>query len=117
ITFDPTPLSLSFTNKELMNMYKDEDNQEFFKKNNLSFTQFKNSPRNKIFKSKNLDNVEFVDLGEVRGTHWSNVFRQVLKLPGFPIEWGHNHVFPNRALAKTLMETYTIKVLLEGGQK
>ncbi|MDH5581807.1 MAG: hypothetical protein OEY33_07855, partial [Bdellovibrionales bacterium] len=119
IALDPTPLSLSFAEKELKKLYNDDKNQSFFKMNNISFEEFRDTPRNQLFKPTQFENAEFIDLGEVRGSHWSSVFRQVIKLPAIPIEWGHNHAFPHRSMAKALLETYSIKLLLEqkGGEK
>lgn len=119
IVFDPTPLGTSFTDKELKKIYAHENFQSFFKKNNLSFKDFRDKPRNELISAKDFEKAEFIDLGEVRGTHWSSVFRQVLKLPAIPIEWGHNHAFPHRSMAKAFIEVYSIKTLLEkdGGDK
>ncbi len=113
IVFDPTPLGQMFTDSELRKIYNNKDYESFFKKNNLSFLQFKNIPRNQLIRKDQFEKARFIDLGELRASHWSGVFRQVLKLPAIPIEWGHNHTFPHRLMGKSIIEIYAIKSLLE----
>lgn len=114
IVFDPTPLSYSFNDKELKEFYIDKKNWKFlFGNNRIPFEDLKNIPRNQFFKKESFKNAKFYDLGEARCSHWSCMFRQVLKLPNLPIEWGHNHAFPHRSMTKALIETYSIHLLLK----
>ena len=112
IVFDPTSLSYSFKKEEVASLFKDKANWKFLIKNKTNPQGLMETPRNQFFKKKDFVNASFYDLGEVRCSHWSCMFRQVLKLPMLPIEWGHNHSFPHRSMTKALMETYSLHLLL-----
>lgn len=105
---DHLPLKTSFNDKELESVYENEKFKPFFKENNISFKNFKSMPRRDLYKKRGVKGMHFVDLGEVRGTHWSCMFRQVLRIPGVPENNSHIHSFPHKSMFKALIETYTI---------
>lgn len=72
---------------------------------------FKTLPRNQLLTDYNrslgvtMKNLKFVDLGDVRGTHWDIAFRQVYK----PVPEGYyEHTFPRRAALTALLETIAL---------
>jgi len=107
-TFDPLPLSETYPQEVLAKAYETND---FYKKN-FTFEEFISIPRKDIFKKRGTENMDFVDLGEVRGTHWSTMFRQVARIPYVDENLGHVHSFPHKALFKSLIETYGIYKLI-----
>lgn len=105
---DHLPLKISFTDKELKKVYENKKFKSFFQKNNISFADFRSIPRKDLYKKRGVDGMHFIDLGEVRGTHWSCMFRQVLRIPGVPEHNSHIHSFPHKSMFKSIIETYTI---------
>jgi hypothetical protein len=106
--FDPLPLNRTNPEPVLLNAYQSND----FFKNNFTYEDFKSLPRKDIFRRKGLENMDFVDLGEVRGTHWSGFFRQVLKNPLVEGTPSHQHSFPHKSFMKSIIETYGIYKLI-----
>jgi pimeloyl-ACP methyl ester carboxylesterase len=106
--FDPLPLKDTYLKPVLQNAYQTND----FLKSNFSYENFISLPRKEIFQSKGLGEMDFVDLGEVRGTHWSCFFRQVVRLPTMDEKLSHVHSFPHKALLKSIIETYGIYKLI-----
>ncbi len=106
--FDPLPLNKSYTEEVLSKAYE----TNVFFKTNFTFDEFVSLPRKDIFTKRGMANMDFVDLGEVRGTHWSTMFRQVARFPGSDEKLGHIHSFPHKAMFKTIIETYGIYKLI-----
>lgn len=106
--FDPLPLNETYTPEVLTEAYK----KNYFFKENFSFEDFISKPRKEIFLKRGTENMFFIDLGEVRGTHWSTMFRQVVRLPGVDESLSHSHSFPHKAMFKTIIETYGIYKLI-----
>jgi hypothetical protein len=113
---DHIPLRASFSEKELKTVFHDPEIQPFLKKNNISFNDFISMPRKDLYKKRGIKGMHFVDLGEVRGTHWNTMFRQVMRIPGVPEHSSHIHSFPHKSMFKSLIETYTIYKILRGGE-
>lgn len=60
-----------------------------------------------------LTNINFLDLGEFRGTHWDIAFEQVYK-PINPYQEYYKHQFPRRALQASVIELLAIYKQLGG---
>jgi hypothetical protein len=106
--FDPLPLSESYPEEVLSKAYE----ENVFFKANFTFEEFISTPRKDIFKKRGTGDMDFIDLGEVRGTHWSTMFRQVARLPDSDEKLSHVHSFPHKAMFKALIETYGIYKLI-----
>ena len=75
-------------------------------------------PRKDLLKAlsnehQGLSNVNFVDIGEFRGTHWDVAFEQVYK-PANPQQEYYQHQFPRRALQASVIELLAIYKQLGG---
>lgn len=106
--FDPLPLKDTYLKPVLQNAYQSSD----FLKSNFSYEDFISLPRKEIFQKKDLGEMVFVDLGELRGTHWSCFFRQVVRIPTIDEKLSNVHSFPHKALLKSIIETYGIYKLI-----
>ncbi len=106
--FDPLPLKETYTEGFLNETYQKND----FLKQNFNYQDFISLPRKEIFKKKGLGDMDFIDLGEVRGTHWSTMFRQVVRFPNIDIKNSHLHSFPHKSMMKSIIETYGIYKLI-----
>lgn len=107
-TFDPLPLSETYPEEVLSKAYE----ENIFFKANFTFEEFISTPRKDIFKKRGTGDMDFIDLGEVRGTHWSTMFRQVARLPDSDEKLTHVHSFPHKAMFKALIETYGLYKLI-----
>ncbi|RLA63897.1 MAG: hypothetical protein DRQ88_01275 [Epsilonproteobacteria bacterium] len=113
---DHLPLKISFNDNELKDIYENNSFKVFFQKNKISFKRFRSMPRKDLYKMKGIKGMHFIDLGEVRGTHWSSIFRQVLRIPGVPEYSTHIHSFPHKSMFKSLIETYAIYQIIRDGE-
>ena len=101
---DNRNLLASFTADELKNLYEDPELSPFLKNAQISFEQWQNSKRNQLIPAKDLIGLKFLDLGEVRATHWSVAFHQVSPaLPPLTKEPYFNP-FPQKQLVTSLLE-------------
>ncbi|MCB0385162.1 MAG: hypothetical protein KDD43_07195, partial [Bdellovibrionales bacterium] len=72
------------------------------------------TPRNQLIAKQDLEGLNFVDLGEIRGSHWDISFNQVYKPPKNVKEY-YEHFFPRDAYYRSILETYAVYVQLGKG--
>jgi hypothetical protein len=113
---DHLPLIYTLPKESLKRVYENPKFKSFFKNSKISFEDFINLPRKEIFLKRGTKDMHFVDLGEMRGTHWSCVYRQLIRLPGVSKEDSHVHSFPHKAMTKALIETYAIYKTIRDGK-
>jgi hypothetical protein len=79
---------------------------------------FENVPRNRLLaavSNNQMKNMNFVDLGEMRGTHWDLAFEEVYK-PKTPSPTDYRHTFPRLALQESVLELLAIYETMGGLQ-
>ena len=113
MALDARPLTHSLDPKQL-SMIKDRLAKEGV---NLP-AGFETMPRRNLLKALAVNqggysNVNFIDLGEFRGTHWDVAFEQVYK-PTNPNQEYYKHQFPRRALQASVIELLAIYKQLGG---
>ena len=101
---DQRPLSLTLREDELVEL----ERQYTARTGLASLPQgFRTMPRMELIRAVNLqqgrtmNNLNIIDLGELRGTHWDIAFRNVYKS-------GRNHLFPRKAMLTALVETLAV---------
>lgn len=112
IFLDPNPISNSFTEKELLTFSKKDFLNKRNSTKNIPYTELINRPRREFFKEE-FSKINYVDLGEVRGSHWSTMFRQVIRVPNTGHNFGHTHTFPHGSMFKAILESFVIQQLIK----
>jgi|GEM_PF-2234926 len=77
---------------------------------------FENVPRNRLLatvSNGHMKNMNFVDLGELRGTHWDLAFEEVYKSRQ-PASTDYHHTFPRLALQESVLELLAIYETMGG---
>ena len=69
-------------------------------------------PRKELIREQ-VEGLRFVDLGELRGTHWDLAFRQVYKPDKRMSDTHYVHTFPRRSFLRALVETLTLYKIIE----
>jgi len=103
IVLDQRPLSHSLTPKELGELQRE-----------LGRPVDAQVPRRQLIPAADLDGLNFVDLGETRGSHWDISFTQVYRPPE-KLGKSYVHLFPRDAYYRSLLETYAVYVQLGKG--
>lgn len=115
MALDSRPLTDSLDPKQIEMM------KERFDKEGISLPKgFEKMPRRNLLKKLagtygGMNHINFVDLGEFRGTHWDVAFEQVYK-PSIPNQEYYTHHFPRRALQASAIEMLAIYKQLGGLQ-
>ena len=101
---DPRPLKDQFTKDELLNIYRNLN----IKWGKPSLSSFIHTPRNKLIPKNFRNNLQFIDLGEVRGSHWNVPFTQAARIPqSHPVLSFHNP-FPRKEFLLSILQTYAL---------
>ena len=101
---DHRPLAYQFSKKELLKIYQNLD----IDKTNLTFYEFLNNERRSLISKGQRKNLNFVDLGELRGTHWNIPLTQAARIPGSHPKLGHVNSFPRKPLLISILQTYAL---------
>ncbi|MEE2742397.1 MAG: hypothetical protein VYD54_00725 [Bdellovibrionota bacterium] len=101
---DHRPLSYQFSKEELLKIYQNLD----IDKKNLTFYEFLNNERRSLIPKGQRKNLNFVDLGELRGTHWNIPLTQAARIPGSYPNLGYVNSFPRKPLLISLLQTYAL---------
>ena len=100
---DDRPLSESLNQRELDQL-----------SNELGQAIDPSRPRKQLIPTSDLQGLNFVDLGEIRGSHWDISFGQVYKPPK-NVKKYYEHLFPRQAYYRSILETYAVYVQLGKG--
>ncbi len=101
---DPRPLGDQFTENEIKKIY-DELNLNWDKP---SLRTFINSPRKSLIPKNLRKNLQFIDLGEVRGSHWSIPFTQAIRIPNSHPSLSFQNQFPRKEFLLSIIQTYAL---------
>ncbi len=101
---DPRPLKAQFTENEISRIY-DKLNLNWDKPH---FDEFNNAPRNKLIPEEFRKNLKFIDLGEVRGSHWSIPFTQAIRIPNSHPTLSFKNQFPRKEFLLSIIQTYAL---------
>ena len=101
---DPRPLKAQFTENEISRIY-DKLNLNWDKPH---FDEFNNAPRNKLIPEEFRKNLKFIDLGEVRGSHWSIPFTQAIRIPNSHPMLSFKNQFPRKEFLLSIIQTYAL---------
>lgn len=108
---DRRPLSDTFKPDQLRELQSELASQ------GLNLTGgFETVPRNRLLSdvsSGHMKNMNFVDLGEMRGTHWDLAFEEVYKSRQ-PASTDYHHTFPRLALQESVLELLAIYETMGG---
>jgi len=101
---DPRPLKAQFTEDEVSRIYN-KLNLNWDKPN---IDEFMHSPRNKLIPKSLRKNLKFIDLGEVRGSHWSIPFTQAIRIPNSHPTLSFKNQFPRKEFLLSIIQTYAL---------
>ena len=101
---DPRPLADQFTEDEIKKIY-DELNLNWDKP---SLRTFISSPRKSLIPKNLRENLQFIDLGEVRGSHWSIPFTQAIRIPNSHPSLSFQNQFPRKEFLLSIIQTYAL---------
>lgn len=96
MAIDFRPLSDSLSEEEIKKLETE-----------LAYTVDASIPRKELIKEQT-EGLDFIDLGELRGTHWDLAFRQVYKPDERISEEHYVHTFPRSSFLNALLETLTL---------
>lgn len=114
---DTRPLKESLTDKELDYLWGDPDLKGIFLKNGINSKEaLSETPRKDLISRDNTSNINSIDLGEIKGHHWS-LFVQALKPPK-KISTKHAvWSFPKKAYMRALMQVMALYNLVNVVEK
>jgi hypothetical protein len=101
---DHRPLKNQFSKEELLEIYQTLD----LDKDTLSFYDFLNKERRFLIPKNKRKNLSFIDLGELRGTHWNIPLTQASRIPGSPPHLGHINEYPRKSLLTSILQIYAL---------
>jgi hypothetical protein len=114
---DNRPYTATLTDDELKTMWQSTTINNILKTNQInSYEQFIKTPRNQLILAGNTNNIHPVDLGEIRGHHWSLLI-QAFRPPANISEQHHQWNFPRKAYMRALLQTLALYNLVNLSDK
>lgn len=111
---DRSPLAMSLTDDELSTLWADPIIKRKLNSNSIdSLSEFKSTPRYKLFKPEAMNHIRSIDLGEFKGHHWS-LFHQAFRPPQEQSETFAIWDFPRTPFIKAIM--YSMALYLAGNR-
>ncbi len=114
---DQSPLPESLTVEEIDKLWAATDIREKLTANGIgSLDQLKTTPRDKLIRFENRNNICAYDLGEIKGHHWS-LFHQAFRAPPEVSQEYAVWDFPRKAFMRAVLQTIGLyNVLAQSGQ-
>ncbi len=107
LPLDFRPLSETFSRSDLNKLWAEPAIRTILEVRGFTRSTFASAPRNTLVPDDELQGLNFVNLGEIRGTHWNITFRQVYKPLRGETPY-YQHTFPRKAYAVSLIETLAL---------